>query len=231
MTLTDQISNTRLWSQHGVSISWAISILMLVATFSYIGFTEYSFHQKKSVDEAPQQLSPIRQKSRTSYRVADITSANLFGDPTPQKVVRENIRKTNLNLRLIGILWSNDQNFARVIIQSGNKKALLYGVGDSIQGASASVKEILDNEILLNRNGAIEKLALVKKDSKDIISYVSSGFNDAQVVSASYGERRSESNIERSTGSRPISPNGENRKVRKPNFSSLDRALKKMNEL
>ena len=234
MSLSESL-NSRIWSRHGVKIAWGVAIALLLVVLAHIFYDEYSHRKQKVTDTAPQKLQPITRNSGPVYRVSDITSANLFGDPRPKTVVRENIRDTNLILKLVGVLWASDQKNARVLIESNSKDAALYSVGDSIKGASASVKEIYQNEILLNRNGATEKLSLAKKkDSNDLISYTSSRSSANNSIPASYSATRDSSannSIGRSSNSKPISANGENRKIRKPNFSGLDRALKKMSEL
>ena len=234
MNLAESL-NSRVWTRHGVKIAWGIAIALLLIVLIHIFYDEYFHRSQKVADSAPQKLQPITRNTGPVYRVSDITSANLFGDPRPKTVVRENIRDTNLNLKLVGVLWASDQKNARVLIESDSKNAALYSVGDNIKGASASVKEIYQNEILLNRNGATEKLSLAKKNTdKDLISYTSSSTADNNSIPASFSATRNNSvnnSIGRSSSSKPISANGENRKIRKPNFSGLDRALKKMSEL
>ncbi len=229
MGIVNSLTNNRTWSRHGVKIVWAIAALVVLLVFASIGYAEYTYRLAKKANYAPQTLAPIANSKGPQYRVSDITSANLFGDPRPKEVVTKNIPKTTLNLKLVGVLWASDQELARVIIQSGNKKANLYGIGESIEGAGASVKEIHANEILISRNGATEKLPLVKKKGgEDIITYESVSFNDTEQAANRYQDRNN--NIGRSTR-KPISPNGQNRKIRKPNFSGLDRALEKMGEI
>jgi len=116
---------------------------------------------------------------------------------------------------------------ARAIIVSGKKKAKLYSVGESIKGARVSIEEIRSNEVLLNRNGAIESLSLIKKKGKhnhSIITYTDSPNTNSEPV-------RNASQISRSTPRKSRADNSQARKVRKPNFSGLDRALKKINEI
>lgn len=212
-----------------MKIVWAIAVLVFLLVLASVGYAEYANQQVKKAEYAPQNLPPIATVSGPQYRVTDITSANLFGDPRPKEAITKNIPKTSLNLKLIGVLWATDQELARVVIQSGNKNAKLYAIGAKIDGAGASVKEIHANEILISRNGATEKLALIKETgADDIISYENASFNDTEQAANSYRGRNS--NISRSTR-KPISPNGENRKIRKPNFSGLDRALEKMGEI
>lgn len=208
--------------------------MLLLLAIAAVGYTQFTERQTKASDYSPQNLPPITRSATQQYRVTEITSANLFGDPRPKIEVVKDIPKTNLNLKLIGVLWASNQDMARVIIQSGNKKAGLYSIGDSIKGAGASVQEIRANEILINRNGATEKLLIKKKNSKDIITYESVGFSGDEAVPVAYDQvedyQQPTQNIGRSNR-RPVSPNGENRKIRKPNFSGLDRALQKMGEI
>ncbi len=230
MGLVTSISNSRLWTRHGLKILWAIACLLLVLSIAWLVFSEYHDRKQKRLEYAPQTLQPITRSNAPQYNANDIVSANLFGDPKPKKEVVKNIPKTNLNLKLIGVLWASDENFARVIIQSGSKKANLYGIGEKIQGANASVKEIHSNEILISRNGATEKLSLVKKKGgKDIFTYEqSTPVSYADTSPTNYG---SSNNATVRSSPKPRSANGANRKIRKPNFSGLDRALKKRGEI
>ena len=232
MELANSITNNKLWSRHGLKIAWSMSIVLLLLALAFIGYSEHATNQAKAADYSAQVLSPITSNRAPQYRVSDIISANLFGDPRPKEVLTKNIPKTNLNLKLIGVLWASDTEMARVIIQSGGRKADLYSVGDSIKGAGASVKEIHSNEILISRNGATEKLPLIqKKGGNNIISYDVVSYAESPDFGREPVNFDGPSNLGQSSNPKPISPNGENRKIRKPNFSGLDRALQKMGEI
>lgn len=246
MVLSSALLNNRTWNRHGLKIVWGLGVLFLLAVFALLAFKEYLYRSSKAAEYLPQDLAPISSKHAPAYRVTDITSANLFGDPRPKEKVIENIRDTTLNIKLIGVLWATDPNFARVIIQSGNKKGKLYGIGEDIAGAGASIKEIHSNEILISRNGATEKLPLSKKNSKKPVLAFENNNRQASPPPqvANRKTRGSEAAIQdedilpeelqfgssRSTP-KPISANGENRKIRRPNFSGLDRALQKSGEI
>ena len=139
--------------------------------------------------------------------------------------------KTTLNLTLQGILWATDANIARAIIMTGKKKSELYSVGEAIKGAQASVKEIRDGEVLLDRNGTTESLPLLKKTSSGNRQVIS--FSDpvrGKLISSNTAARRviqrNQPVQARKKGAGPPS-----KKIRKPNFSGLDKALKKMGDL
>jgi len=186
--------------------------------------------KQKAEDYAPQPIQPIRKSTKVSYRINDVVNANLFGDPKPVIEVKK-APKTTLDLTLQGILSATDTTVARAIISSGRKKtAELYSVGEEIKGAGASVKEIRPQEVILNRNGAIESLPLKKETSKgdtSIFTPVSS--NNSSGSGNEQSSTQITSTTQRST--RPQSANGEPRQIRKPNFSGLDRALEKLGEL
>jgi type II secretion system protein C len=227
MDLFKTISNNRLWNKHGTPVVWLLACLALLIAVSRAGWIGYSQSKIKNTNYQAQKIDPLVKSSRQLYRVSDIVSANLFGDPAP-KIVVENAPKTTLDLTLQGILWATDSTQARAIIRRGKRSSELYSVGEDIKGAGASVKEIRDGEVLLDRNGATESLPLLKKTSsgnQPLITYV----DQTAAIELDGNTRTLNRNI-----SEPASraeSNATPRKVRKPNFSGLDKALRKMGEI
>ena len=236
MDLLNTISNNRLWNKYGVHAAWALAIVCLLLAFSKIGWNIYSQRQIKISNYQPQEIEPIVKRSGPGYRISDVVSANLFGNPNPVKEVKK-APKTTLDLTLQGILWASDPSLARAIIKSGKKKSVLYSIGESIKGAGASVKEIRDGEVLLNRSGATESLPLIRQTTsgnREIITF--SNPTQAPIIKAiaNSASNTRDTTVRTSTrrpSTKPIAPNGAPRKVRKPNFSGLDKALKKMGEI
>lgn len=236
MDLINSILSIRFWNKHGMLVAWGLAAFVMFAVLASIGWTTYASLAEKKKNYQPQTIAPISQSAPKNYRVADIVAANLFGNPKPVLVV-ENAPKTTLNLKLQGILWADDQQYARAIIQSGNKNTELYSVGEKIKDANASVKEIRSNEVLLNRNGATESLPLVKSNKsgdRELITFSSKNAPRSAPTPQSASEVKISDRFaaaKTNQGTAVRSPNGAPRKVRKPNFSGLDRALKKMGEL
>jgi len=222
------ITNHPFIHKHGPTVALFASIICLVTLITLTGLDMRGQAKIKAENYTPQAIKPIRTNKRSSYRINDVVSANLFGDPKPVVEVKQ-APKTTLDLTLQGILSATDKSVARAIISSGrSKRAELYSIGEEIKGAGALVKEIRDQEVILNRNGAIESLPLKKKTSKGDTSI----FTPVSAASSDNIDRQSggiTSSSERVT--RPTSANGEPRKIRKPNFSGLDRALEKLGEL
>lgn len=236
MQLINAISNNRFANKHGLKIAWALAVMSLFWLVVSAGLNIRAQMAIKSANYAEQILPKAAKNKQANYRASDIVSANLFGDPNSRPVVKK-APKTTLDLTLQGILWASDSSMARAIIMSGKKRSKLYSVGESIEDAGASVKEIRDGEVILNRNGAAESLPLIKKTAsgnRQLITY-SAPADRSNVSSASNSLARTEKtnsiqDIRRSSP-KPRSANKEPRKIRKPNFSGLDRALKKMGEI
>lgn len=234
MNLLNTISTSRTWGLHGTKIAYSVAIVLLILSLASMVWHARGQSAVKAQNYAPQDIAPIKTKVKETYRVNDLVRANLFGDPSPAKVVQKNAPKTTLDLTLQGVLSATDENMARAIIMSGKRSSKLYSIGETIQGAGVSIEEIRASEVLLNRSGAIERLPLVKgrgssAGDNSIISYSNTSPSRApnpELVS----NARASNSVSRSTP-RPRSANGERRKVKKPNFSGLDRALQKMGEI
>lgn len=225
MQVFNTISNHPIIVKHGPTLALIGAVVCLLALLLVTGLDMRKHAQTKTINYTPQSIQAIKKTQRTRYRINDVVSANLFGDPAPKKAIKD-APKTTLDLTLQGILSASDDSVGRAIISSGrNKKAQLYSVGEEIKGAGASIKEIRSKEVIINRNGAIESLPLKKATSKgdsSIFTAIKNSSSENVLVNTQVGTP--------SIG-KPISTNGEPRKIRKPNFSGLDRALEKLGEI
>lgn len=236
MELLNTISNNRTWNRHGLKIVYTIAILLCLMIIASITWGVYSQNNVKTLNYAEQQIAPIEQRKKQSYNVNNIVAANLFGNPNPAPV-KQVVTTTTLDLTLQGVLSASNNLLARAIIRSGKSKSKVYSVGQNIKGAGVSVEEIRVDEVLINRNGAIESLPLKKKNASltdSLLTYNSQGSSGTLSATREEGlydnYSAPEGNIERSTP-KPRSPNGQRRPIKKPNFSGLDRALQKMGEI
>ncbi|NND00587.1 MAG: hypothetical protein HKN85_10435 [Gammaproteobacteria bacterium] len=230
MDTLNTISISRFWNKHGVPIVWAVALLLLLIALVKVSWSGYSQYQARQANYQAQAVTAIAQSARPSYRVNDIVSANLFGDPSPKPVVKK-APKTTLDLTLQGILWASDAGMARAIIRTGKKKSELYSVGENIKGAGASIKEIRYNEVLLNRKGATESLPLLKKTFSGDRQLVTVSNPPVRALPRGSVASAKQASMKFQRANRARAPNGPPRKVRQPDFSGLDRALKKMGEL
>lgn len=84
---------------------------------------------------------------------------HLFGKLNSPTKAYKHVKKTRLNLVLIGIL--KQENYALAIIKH-NSKEKIYKINDAIN-ATASVKAIYSKYIIINHNGNDEKLSIKYK--------------------------------------------------------------------
>lgn len=220
-----------------VLLAWIAGVLLLALVLLNITLTVLDDRATRAAQYESVTVQQARAAPKNTYRINDVVKANLFGDDAPKVVAVA--PKTTLNLKLKGVLSANSATFARAIIQAGSKPSVLYAVGDNIKGAGANIEEIRQEEVLLNRAGAIESLPLVKLgDSKGAsISFNSQATADTieadtglrQFAQAAARPLQADNNNAAQT--KPNSSSGERRKIKRPNFSGLDRALKKMGEI
>ncbi|WP_111976986.1 type II secretion system protein GspC [Algibacillus agarilyticus] len=91
-----------------------------------------------------------------------MTKLNLFGDYHQVVETVEEVEVapiTSLNLKLMGVVSSSDDDLAAAIIEkSGSQNT--YGIGEKIDGTQAVIREIFSDRIILEQNKNRETLML-----------------------------------------------------------------------
>ncbi len=106
---------------------------------------------------------------RPERRLADLAHWHLFGNaagpaapaPQPRPV---DAPATRLDLKLVGVLASDDRGDARAIIGAPGVPDRHYRLGDTVP-AGAELAAIRRDHVLLKRNGRFETLALAREDN------------------------------------------------------------------
>jgi len=244
MEIINSISNNRQFQKHGTKVGIVLGALLLIFA---LASAYMDFQDQKKIKTENYSPQPVTQRNNTikQYNIRDIISANLFGNPAIKKPAKK-APKTTLDLTLQGILYTKESDVARAIVMVGRKKSGLYSVGEKIKGTNVSVKEIRDNEILLNRNGVTESLPLLKKTTsgdREIITFQNEFDNNFDETYDDHGsgedfypdeaslEEALEYEEEFENTTPPSAGNTRARQIKKPNFSGLDRALEKLGEL
>jgi type II secretion system protein C len=234
MEILNTIQHNPTVKKHGPAVALFLAVVFLMVIVVDLVFDTIKIEQKREADYRAPAVAP--KAAKTQYRIEDAIAANLLGNPIKKVAPQpKNVPKTTLQLELQGLLYSSRQDEARAIIKHQNK-ANLYSIGDKIKGTQVSIKDILETEVLLNRNGATESLPLIKKTesgNREIITFVDSQGDVAQAQSENIIATRSAPSPDSleyrppSAKPQPAAP----RRIKKPNFSGLDNALKKMGEL
>ncbi|MEM9602932.1 MAG: type II secretion system protein GspC [Pseudomonadota bacterium] len=115
-------------------------------------------------------VEPILGKTSTAVRTGNAAdraaAASLFGEAKAEPVIAkvEPAREapvTRLNLRLLGVLATDDTQPGYAVIAGGAGEQVL-GVGDAVD--SATLREIHASHVIIENRGALERLELPKLD-------------------------------------------------------------------
>lgn len=225
MDMIHNILSNRIFNRYAVLYATIIAALILSITIATITWHIYEDYQNKKADYLIQPPAVNNQPIKT-YRINDIVSAHLFGDPTVVKQLVKHAPETTLDLTLQGILSADNPETARAIIAVSKGKGKLYHIGEKIEKTNVEIKQINTHEVLLNRNGSIESLPLIKKSSSGNRSIVA------------YNETNSNNDNLQSTAPQKTAPapprTATPRAIKRPNpqsFKGLDKALEKIGEL
>jgi general secretion pathway protein C len=113
----------------------------------------------------PLPSSDVSNTKNAPEQTADFSSilnANIFGaraNSEPSEIDPLVAPDTRLNLKLTGILSSNDEEQSRALIKDDSGKQRPYGIGDDIPG-NAKLYSIHEDRVLLERAGRYETLRL-----------------------------------------------------------------------
>lgn len=92
-----------------------------------------------------------------------ILNSSFFGVYVPNDLNEDNVKKSMLDVTLVGILLADKVDDSQVIIRSHGGDEKTYKIGDAIPGG-ALIKRIMAGGVLVERNGALESLSLPKND-------------------------------------------------------------------
>ncbi len=111
--------------------------------------------------------SDAKQSQQQAFR--NLSSAHLFGMAETKGTVvsADNVPETKLNLVLKGVLAAGTSSIASAIIARGsNGKEEIYGINDKIPGG-ITLKEIHPEHVILERQGRLETLRMLKSKGSD----------------------------------------------------------------
>lgn len=137
-----------------LNIIFIVLLAKFVAHFTWLIFlpeVEY-----KVINSAP-----VKQVNQSKARLQSVSRLHLFGQSQGKPAVSTaRITKTSLRLVLKGVFASSNplQAFA-IVAENKNGKGRTYKVGERLPGG-AVLHEVRSKEVILNRNGRLESLAL-----------------------------------------------------------------------
>ena len=107
--------------------------------------------------------------NNASVNIAQLKSFTVFGKVEAVKqdqpaVIESNAVKTSLNLILVGVVESSDENSARAIIAAGDKQDV-YAINAPLPvGNNITLSKVMSDRVIINNNGQYESLWLYLND-------------------------------------------------------------------
>lgn len=139
-------------------------IICFISLFSILIISEYArlfFPLVTPVVLPAADKSPNVTTKENSYSA--ILNTSLFGVYVSNDLSGDNVKKSMLNVTLVGILLGDKIEDSQVIIRSSSGVEKTYSINDKIPGG-ALIKRIMAGVVLVERNGAIESLSLPKNE-------------------------------------------------------------------
>ncbi|WP_298624054.1 type II secretion system protein N [uncultured Legionella sp.] len=139
-------------------------IISLISLFSVLILFEYTSlffpgnQQSSSSDIVINSQGEAKQDSFNA-----ILNTSLFGVYVPDNLNEDSVKKSMLDVTLVGILLADDMEESQVIIRSSSGEEKTYKLDDKIPGG-AVIKRIMAGGVLVERNGNLESLSLPKND-------------------------------------------------------------------
>ncbi len=158
-----QLARTMNWT----AMTIASLLLVMVAYHIYQRhFMQQQISQTYQFDDLPT-LNTIQ----VSADIQKIIDGHIFGllpkTPEPIEAVvkkpTEPVPKTRLNVKLTGIIDSESPENGIAILEVDRGRTLVVAVGEKIGKTDAILHQVLPGEVLLDRNGSIESVKMVRK--------------------------------------------------------------------
>ena len=89
--------------------------------------------------------------------------AYFFGEFVPKDLTVSNVKRSMLDMDVVGIIFAKDEKDSQVILRTATGEEKPFGVGDSLPGG-AVMKRITPEGVLVNSNGELESLSFPKNE-------------------------------------------------------------------
>jgi len=117
------------------------------------------FYKVNHLDHVPDFPMP---KPMASIQLDKTLNVPLFGDYLPGKLDGAYIKRSKLDVRVVGILYSTQRDDSQVIVQTADGTEHAFKMGDIIPGG-AVIMQISPDGVVVKRDGVLESLSLPKR--------------------------------------------------------------------
>jgi len=159
----------------------SVVVLANILACSFLAWNGWSIYQRYlagaiTVFSSPKQNSTAHSLARR-IPLDTVIQQHLFGVTDrandaglPKSTMTS---ETKQKLTLSGVISSTDSNMARAIIAVKNGKQNTYGIGGIIEGTDSMISDIATDKVILDRNGILESLTIVRVQDNGVASAAS----------------------------------------------------------
>jgi general secretion pathway protein C len=126
-------------------------IWQLIGLFSYFSEARNASYSSESVKLEP--------PPKVDYK--SIIESSLFGQDLSDNINVGNIKRTLLNIKLVGVMLATPEKYSQAIIQLANGKQKVVYEGSVIPSVG-KIKKIYAESVIIERDGQIERLTMGK---------------------------------------------------------------------
>lgn len=140
---------------------WIISIFVCMFSLLILIKLIWLIRLPSRLADLPKEIKPITQTKpdTTNY----FLQSTLFGIYVPPDLSEAGVKKSMLDVTIVGILFAVPIEGSQVIIKASDGDEKTYLLGDTLPGG-AVIKRITASGVLVERNGVLESLSLPKED-------------------------------------------------------------------
>jgi general secretion pathway protein C len=148
----------------------ALAVVFAIAiAWQLVQLTWMLLEPASRVDSQPIVASTGAPTRPKGVDVQAIVSANLFGKAQDQAASTGPAPETQLNLVLSGVFAAEDPKKGHAIIGESAQQTKVYYVGDTIRSGTR-LHEVYADRVILDRGGALETLALPKRNPTAVMA-------------------------------------------------------------
>ena len=139
-------------------------IVSLVSLFSILILVEFAslvFSRVKISEPSQNEIKSETDKNTDADN--NLKVYPLFGVYVPNDLNVDSVKKSMLDVTLVGIVFAKNIEDSMVIIRSTSGEEKTYMVGDTIPG-EAKIKRITAEGVLVERDGILESISLPKDE-------------------------------------------------------------------
>lgn len=153
--MLDELLAPLFTTEWGRRLAWGGAVSLSVLIIILVIISIYHWRQDTLLARAGTKPSQVTEITDAGQLITQIPRFHLFG----YHGGAESLPITSLQLRLVGVIKAEPEQFSRVIISEGGKPGKVYRVGDTLAGG-VRINAITEDGVILENEGRFEKLPL-----------------------------------------------------------------------